>query len=91
MAPEALVTVKRYAVVVVGETTSDPFKGTGVPFRFPLTALVDVHVRVLLPPGDMVVGFAVIPAVGACARAGAQNKATIPMNQPTVIVQTWNR
>src|SRR5260370_9454083 len=64
VAPDALVAVKRYVVVAVGETTCDPFTGTGVPFRFPLTAFVDVHVSVELPPDAMEVGFAVIPAVG---------------------------
>jgi hypothetical protein len=52
-------------VVDVGETTCDPLTATAAPFRVALTALVEVHVRVELPPDAMVVGFALIPAVGA--------------------------
>src|SRR5260370_2135533 len=50
VAPDALVAVKRYLVVAGGETTRDPFTGTGVPFRFPLTSFVDVPVRPEPPP-----------------------------------------
>jgi hypothetical protein len=52
-------------LVDVGETTCDPLTATVVPFRVALTALVEVHVRVELPPDAMEVGFALIPAVGA--------------------------
>lgn len=38
---------------------------TGEPFRVALTALVDVQVRVELPPAEIEAGLAVIPAVGA--------------------------
>ena len=38
--------------------------GTDAPFNFALTALVDVHVSVELPPDVIVVGLALIAAVG---------------------------
>src|SRR5260370_8988727 len=63
VAPDALVAVKRYVVVAVGEKNRDPFTGTGVPVRFPPTAFVDVPVSVGLPPDPMEVGVAAIPAV----------------------------
>jgi hypothetical protein len=66
----------------VGETVCDPFNATAVPFKSALTAFVVVHVRVELPPDAMVVGFPLIPAVGACARAaGAQTSTPIAINQ----------
>ena len=48
----------------VGETACDPFNATVVPFKSALTAFVVVQVRVELPPDAIVVGFALIPAVG---------------------------
>lgn len=51
--------------MVVGETVCDPVTATDVPFRVALVALVDVQVNVELPPDVIVVGLAVIPAVGA--------------------------
>jgi hypothetical protein len=51
-------------VVAVGETACDPFTATDAPFKVALTALVDVHVSVELPPVVMVAGLAEIPAVG---------------------------
>ena len=63
--PEELVTINVYVVVAVGETVCDPLTGTVAPFRVALTAFVDVHVRVELPPDAIDAGFAVIPAVGA--------------------------
>jgi hypothetical protein len=56
-------------VVVVGVTTCDPLSATAVPLISALTALVEVQVRVELPPAVMDVGFALIPAVGVCAVA----------------------
>jgi hypothetical protein len=38
---------------------------TDAPFKVALTAFVDVHVSVELPPEVMEVGLALIPAVGA--------------------------
>jgi hypothetical protein len=55
----------RYVVVAVGETTSDPFNATVVPFKSALTQLIVFHVSVELPPDAMEVGFALIPAAGA--------------------------
>jgi hypothetical protein len=54
----------RYVVVVVGETTWEPFNGTATPFRSALTALFVVHVNVELLPTTMDVGLAAIPAPG---------------------------
>ena len=51
-------------VVAVGDTDWDPFNGTDAPFNVALTALVDDHVNVELPPDVMEVGFALIAAVG---------------------------
>ena len=48
----------------MGETVCDPLTATGAPFRVALTALVDVHVSVELPPETIEVGFAVMLAVG---------------------------
>ena len=48
----------------VGETVCDPFSATFVPFKSALTSFVVVQVRVELPPDAIVVGFALIPAVG---------------------------
>ena len=63
--PDELVATKRYVVVAVGETDCDPLTATAAPFRVALTALVEVHVSVELPPDAIEVGFALIPAVGA--------------------------
>jgi hypothetical protein len=71
----------RYVVVAVGETTSDPFNATVVPFKSALTQLIVFHVSVELPPDAMEVGFALIPAAGACARTEAQAKTPIAINQ----------
>ena len=65
--PEEPVTTKVYVVVAVGETLCDPLTATVAPFRVALTALVDVQVRVELPPEAIEVGFAPIPAVGPAA------------------------
>jgi len=54
----------RYVVVAVGETTSDPFNATVVPFRSALTQLDVFHVNVELPPGAIVVVLALMPAAG---------------------------
>jgi len=62
--PEELFATKVYVVVAVGETLCDPFTATAAPFNVALTAFVEVHVRVELPPEEMEVGFAVMPAVG---------------------------
>jgi len=51
-------------VVAAGETTCDPLTGTELPFNKALVALVEDQVRVELPPGAIVVGFAEIEAVG---------------------------
>jgi hypothetical protein len=48
----------------VGDTVCDPLTATDAPFNVALAALVDVQVRVELPPDVIEVGFAVIPAVG---------------------------
>jgi hypothetical protein len=71
----------RYVVDVVGETTSDPFNATVVPFKSALTQLAVVHVSVELPPDAIEVGFALMPAAGACAKTGAQAKTPIAINQ----------
>ena len=71
----------RYVVVAVGETTCDPFNATGVPFKSALTQLDVFHVSVALPPAAIVVGFALMPAAGACAKTGAQAKTPIAINQ----------
>ncbi len=65
VAPEELVTMRLYVVVAVGETACDPFTATVAPFNVALTALVEVHVSVELPPVAILVGFAEIVAVGA--------------------------
>jgi len=43
----------------------EPFNGTGEPFSLALTAFFVVQVSVVLPPGAMELGLAVIPAAGA--------------------------
>ena len=48
----------------MGETDSDPLTGTESPFKVALVALVEDQVRVELPPGAIVIGFAVMEAVG---------------------------
>jgi hypothetical protein len=68
--PAELEHVMRYVVVVVGETTSDPFNATGVPFKFAVVQFTVCHVRVELPPAAIEVGFALIPAPGVWAWAG---------------------
>jgi len=81
VAPVELRHVMRYVVVAVGETNCDPFTATGVPFKSALTQLEVVQVRVELPPDAIEVGFALMPAAGVCARAGAQTNTPIPTNQ----------
>jgi hypothetical protein len=54
----------RYVVVAVGETTSDPFNATVVPFKSALTQLDELHVSVELPPAAIEVGLALMPAAG---------------------------
>jgi hypothetical protein len=63
--PEELLAMKVYVVVAVNETTCDPFTATDAPFRVALVALVDDQVSVELPPELIVVGLAVMLAVGA--------------------------
>ena len=48
----------------MGETDSDPLTGTESPFKVALVALVEDQVRVELPPAAIVVGLAVMDAVG---------------------------
>jgi hypothetical protein len=48
----------------VGETTCDPLMATDAPFRVALVAPVDDQVSVELPPDVMLVGLAVMEAVG---------------------------
>jgi hypothetical protein len=82
VAPDELLAMKVYVVVAVGETVCDPLTATVAPFRVALTALVDVHVSVELPPDAIEVGFALIAAVGppaptvtvACAWAVAPDE-----------------
>jgi hypothetical protein len=76
-----LVPVILYVVVTVGETTIDPLRATGVPFRFALTQLMVFQVNVELLPDVIEVGLALIPAAGACAQAGQQSKPVIPISQ----------
>lgn len=64
VAPDALVAIKVYVVVAVGETVCDPLTGTDAPFKVALAAFVEVHVSVELLPDVMEAGLAVIPAVG---------------------------
>jgi hypothetical protein len=64
VAPDELVATKVYVVVEVGETVCVPLTATDAPFRVALTALVDVHVNVELPPDVIETGFALILAVG---------------------------
>jgi hypothetical protein len=65
--PDELLATKVYVVVDVGETLCDPLTATEAPFSVALTALVDVQVRVELPPEAIEVGLALIPAVGPLA------------------------
>jgi hypothetical protein len=51
-------------VVAVGETTCDPLTATAAPFKVALVAFVDDQVSVELPPEVIVVGFALMVAVG---------------------------
>jgi hypothetical protein len=64
VAPVELVPMIVYAVVTVGETTIDPDRATGVPFSFALTQLMVFQVSVELPPAEIVLGVALIPAAG---------------------------
>jgi hypothetical protein len=54
----------RYVVVIVGETTCDPFNATVTPFKSALMAFLVVHVSVALLPATIEVGLAPIPAAG---------------------------
>jgi hypothetical protein len=65
VAPVELLAMKVYLVVAVGETTCDPLTATAAPFRVALVALVEDQFSVELPPDAIVVGFAVMVAVGA--------------------------
>jgi hypothetical protein len=65
VAPAEFLAINVYVVVAVGETTCDPLTATAAPFSVALTAFVDVHVSVELPPDAIEVGFALIAAVGA--------------------------
>jgi len=67
VAPDELVATKVYEVVAVGDTLCEPLRATAAPFNVALTALVDVHVSVELPPEVMEAGLAAILAVGAPA------------------------
>ena len=62
----------------MGETTDDPgtFGVTLVPFRSALAAPLVVQDSVELAPQAIVVGFALMPALG-CASAGVQNRAVV--------------
>ena len=62
VAPVELVPVILYVVVTVGETTIDPFRATGVPFKLALTQFTVFQVSVELPPDVIVLGLALIPA-----------------------------
>jgi hypothetical protein len=62
--PDELLAMRVYAVVAVGETTCDPLTATAAPLSVALTALVEDHVNVELPPDVMEVGLAVRDAVG---------------------------
>lgn len=85
MAPAELRAVIRYVVDTVGDTVWEPFNATDVPLRSALTAFIVVHVRVELPPDAIEVGFALMPAAGACAEAGTQNiPVPIQMNQQPI-------
>jgi hypothetical protein len=55
----------------VGCTVNVPFIGTAVPFRLPLTAFLEVQVRVEDCPAAMEVGLAAIPAATDPEVAGA--------------------
>ena len=48
----------------MGETDSDPLTATESPFKVALVALVEDQVRVELPPDVMVMGSALMEAVG---------------------------
>jgi hypothetical protein len=72
VAPDELVVINVYVVVAEGVTVCDPLTATGAPFSVALAAFVDVQARVELPPAEMEVGLAVMPAVGP--------------DEPTVIV-----
>ena len=48
--------------MLVGFTVNVPVTGTGVPFRSPLTAFFDVHVKVEEFPAVIDVALALIPA-----------------------------
>jgi hypothetical protein len=83
--PDELVAMNVYVVVAVGETVWVPLTATAAPFKVALTAFVDVHVRVALPPVGMDAGSEVIPAVGsvdptvtvACAVAVAPDELVV--------------
>jgi hypothetical protein len=51
-------------MVAVGDTTCDPLTATEAPFSRALVAFVEDQVRVELPPGAIVVGLALMEAVG---------------------------
>ena len=65
LAPAALKHVTRYVVVVVGETNSDPFNPTEVPFILAVVQFTVFQVSVELAPETIEVGLASIPAPGA--------------------------
>jgi hypothetical protein len=89
--PAALEHVMRYVVVVVGETTSDPFNATEVPFRFAVVQFFVVHVRVELPPDAIEVGFALIPAAGVWAWAGVHMNIIGARNHTAATSRLQNR
>jgi hypothetical protein len=59
----------------------DPLNATVVPFKSALTQFTVVHVSVVLPPAAIVVGFALMPAAGACAKTGVRAETPIAINQ----------
>jgi hypothetical protein len=65
VAPEESFTMKVYRVVAVGDTICDPLTATEAPFSVALAAFVDVQVSLELPPGEIEVGLALMPAVAA--------------------------
>jgi len=84
--PVALSAVMRYAVVVVGLTTREPFNATAVPFRFAVTALLVVQVSVVGCPDSTVVALARIPAATVPLVVPPE-----PMQAPMTVVPDWGR
>ena len=88
MVPPGPVAVAVYAVGLVGDTTTDPLGGSAPILLSILTlsALVDVHLKVVLPPWVMLDGLAAKEMVGGNTTVIVAAAVTIPAAPVAVAV-----